>query len=65
MYATTIHLLPLHELLKDLTWIGDPNILDITPLRLALHRKIGDLNILDIPPLRLSVMFLHPGLNFR
>jgi hypothetical protein len=33
MYATTRHL-PLHELLKDLTWIGIPNstVIDVPPL---------------------------------
>jgi ankyrin repeat protein len=34
--------LPLHELLEDLTWIGNPNsyILDVPPLRAALHRNV-------------------------
>jgi ankyrin repeat protein len=39
-YATT-HRLPLHELLQDLTWIGNPNIDDSAPpLRAALHRNV-------------------------
>jgi ankyrin repeat protein len=36
-----IRRLPLHELLKDLTWIGDPNIIsDTPPLHEALHRNV-------------------------
>jgi hypothetical protein len=38
-YATTRRL-PLHELLHDLTWIGDPNGGNAPPLREALHRKM-------------------------
>jgi ankyrin repeat protein len=39
-YATTRHL-PLHELLIDFTWIGDPNHdIDVPPLRTALHRNV-------------------------
>jgi ankyrin repeat protein len=38
-YATTRHL-PLHELLKDLTWIGDPNSSGAPPLRFSLHRNV-------------------------
>jgi ankyrin repeat protein len=36
-YATTRHL-PLHDLLKDLTWIGDPNSSDAPPLCATLHK---------------------------
>jgi ankyrin repeat protein len=43
IYATTRRL-PLHELLEDLTWIGDPNSSDVPPLfkvlREALHRNV-------------------------
>jgi ankyrin repeat protein len=39
LYATTRRL-PLHEVLKDLTWIGDPNSSDIPPLRAALDRNV-------------------------
>jgi ankyrin repeat protein len=40
-YATTRRL-PLHELVDDLTWIGDPNstITGVPPLRAALHRNV-------------------------
>jgi ankyrin repeat protein len=38
-YATTRRL-PLHELLKDLTWIGSPYRSDSPPLRLALHHEV-------------------------
>jgi ankyrin repeat protein len=40
-YATTRRL-PIHDLLKDLTWIGDPNsnILDVPSLHLALDRNV-------------------------
>jgi hypothetical protein len=37
-YATTRRL-PLHELVEDLTWIGDPEINDAPLLRLAFHRN--------------------------
>jgi ankyrin repeat protein len=41
-YATTRRP-PLHELLKDLTWIGDLDISgSVPPLRAALHRKVLD-----------------------
>jgi ankyrin repeat protein len=40
MYATIIRRLPLHELLKDLTWIGNPNISDAPPFRVALRRNL-------------------------
>jgi ankyrin repeat protein len=49
-YATTRHL-PLHALLHDLTWIGDPNsnIPDVPPLRSALHRNVlGTDDVVDI-----------------
>jgi ankyrin repeat protein len=39
LYATTRRL-PLHELLQDLTWIGNPNSSDAPPLRYALHRNV-------------------------
>jgi ankyrin repeat protein len=39
VYATTRRL-PLHELLEDLTWIGNPNSIDAPPLRCALHRNV-------------------------
>jgi ankyrin repeat protein len=38
-YATTRRL-PLHVLLEDLTWIGDPNCGSAPPLREALHRNV-------------------------
>jgi ankyrin repeat protein len=40
LYATT-HRLPLHKLLEDLNWIGDPYMSNgAPPLREALHRKV-------------------------
>jgi ankyrin repeat protein len=36
----TIRRLPLHELLEDLTWIGNPYSSDVPPLRFALHEKV-------------------------
>jgi ankyrin repeat protein len=39
LYATTRRLL-LHELLQDLTWIGNPNSSDCPPLRAALDRNV-------------------------
>jgi ankyrin repeat protein len=39
-FYATIRRLPLHELLKDLTWIGSPNIRVAPPLRFALHRNM-------------------------
>jgi ankyrin repeat protein len=38
-YATTRRL-PLHDLLEDLTWIGNPNSSDVPPLLEALHRNV-------------------------
>jgi ankyrin repeat protein len=38
-YATTRRL-PLHELLEDLTWVGDPKSSDIPPLRQALQENV-------------------------
>jgi ankyrin repeat protein len=38
-YATTRRL-PLHELLEDLTWIGNPYSSDVPPLRAAIHRNV-------------------------
>jgi ankyrin repeat protein len=32
--------LPLHKLLKNLTWIGNPNSDDAPPLRTALHEHV-------------------------
>jgi ankyrin repeat protein len=39
-FYATISRLTLHELLKDLTWIGDPNNSDAPPLRAALDRDV-------------------------
>jgi ankyrin repeat protein len=39
VYATTRRL-PLHGLVEDLTWIGDPKSRDAPPLRAALHRNV-------------------------
>jgi ankyrin repeat protein len=49
IYAPTRRL-PLHELLKDLTWMGDPNISDgVPPLRKALHRNmLGTDDVVEI-----------------
>jgi ankyrin repeat protein len=41
LYATICRL-PLHELVEDLTWIGNPNSSDVPPLRLALDRDMLD-----------------------
>jgi ankyrin repeat protein len=38
-YATTRRL-PLHELVKGLTWIGNPKSNDAPPLRFALHHEV-------------------------
>jgi ankyrin repeat protein len=38
-YATTRRL-PLHELVEDLTWISNPDMSDVPPLRAALHRRV-------------------------
>jgi ankyrin repeat protein len=38
-YATTRRV-PLHTLLDDLTWIGDPDSSSAPPLRFALHRNV-------------------------
>jgi ankyrin repeat protein len=47
-YATTRRL-PIHELLQDLTWKGDPSSIDAPPLRLALHRNVlGTDDIVEI-----------------
>jgi ankyrin repeat protein len=43
--------LPLHELLKDLTWLPNPNshILDVQPLRYALyHNLLGTDDVVEI-----------------
>jgi ankyrin repeat protein len=48
-YATKCGGLLLHELLDDLTWIGDPEISDVPPLRAALHRNVLDTgDVVDI-----------------
>jgi ankyrin repeat protein len=39
IYATTRRL-PLHALVEDLTWIGDPYSRDVPPLRKALHGNV-------------------------
>jgi hypothetical protein len=39
-YATIRRRLPLHKLLEDLTWIVNPEISDVPPLRLALHQNM-------------------------
>jgi ankyrin repeat protein len=49
LYATTRRL-PIHDLLKDLAWIGDPNLDESAPpLRAALHREVlGSDNVVEI-----------------
>jgi ankyrin repeat protein len=48
LYATTLPL-PIHELLRDLTWTGDPWRSDAPPLRSALHRSVlGTDDVVDI-----------------
>jgi hypothetical protein len=39
-FYSTARRLPLHELLEDVTWIGDPNSSSAPPLRVALHRNV-------------------------
>jgi hypothetical protein len=39
-FYATIRRLPLHGLVEDLTWIGDPNSHGVPPLRAALHRNV-------------------------
>jgi ankyrin repeat protein len=39
-FYATIRRLPLHELLKDLTWIGNPTSRGAPPLRKALHLNV-------------------------
>jgi ankyrin repeat protein len=39
-FYATIRRLPLHELLKDLTWIGDPCSSDTPPLRFAFQENL-------------------------
>jgi ankyrin repeat protein len=39
-FYATIRRLPLHELLKDLTWIGDPNRRGAPPLHYAFHKNV-------------------------
>jgi ankyrin repeat protein len=41
LYATNRRL-PLHGLVEDLTWIGNPYSRDVPPLRYALHRNVPD-----------------------
>jgi ankyrin repeat protein len=43
LYATTRRL-PLHELVEDITWIGNPNSGRAPPLHRALHRNVLDTN---------------------
>jgi ankyrin repeat protein len=48
LYATTRRL-PLHELLEDLTWIGNPDSRGAPPLRTALHRNgLGTDDVVEI-----------------
>jgi ankyrin repeat protein len=48
IYATTRRL-PLHELLEDLTWIGNPNSRDAPPLFTAFHQNVlGRDDVADI-----------------
>jgi ankyrin repeat protein len=48
LYATT-RSLPLHELLEDLAWIGNPNNSDVPPLLSALHRNVlGTNDVVEI-----------------
>jgi ankyrin repeat protein len=48
LYATSRRL-SLHELLKDLTWIGDPNISSAPPLRYALDQNVlGTNDVVEI-----------------
>jgi ankyrin repeat protein len=48
LYATTRRL-PLHKLLEDLTWIGDPNGGSAPPLCLALHQHtLGTDDVVEI-----------------
>jgi ankyrin repeat protein len=39
-FYATLRRLPLHQLLDDLTWIGNPYSSDAPPLRNALHRNV-------------------------
>jgi ankyrin repeat protein len=49
MFYATISRLPLYELLKDLTWIGDPNSSDDPPLFTAFHRNmLGTDDVVEI-----------------
>jgi ankyrin repeat protein len=46
---TTTRRLPLHELLEDLTWIGDPDSGDIPPLCSSLNRNVlGTNDVVEI-----------------
>jgi ankyrin repeat protein len=49
-YATIRGNLPLHQLLKDLTWIGNHSIsVDVPPLRAALHQDVlGTNDVVEI-----------------
>jgi ankyrin repeat protein len=40
MFYATIRRLPLHKLLQDLTWIGEPNSRGAPPLRAAVHQHV-------------------------
>jgi ankyrin repeat protein len=39
-FYAAFHRLPLHELVEDLTWIGNPDGRDAPPLRTALHKNV-------------------------
>jgi hypothetical protein len=48
-FYATIRRIPLDELLKDVTWIGNPNSRGAPPLRFALHRNVlGTDDIVEI-----------------
>jgi ankyrin repeat protein len=47
-YATTRRRLPVHDLLEDLTWIGDLKSRDAPPLRLALDRNVLGADVVEI-----------------
>jgi ankyrin repeat protein len=49
MFYATISRLPLHALLKDLTWISNPNSSDVPPLRYALDQNaLGTDDVVEI-----------------
>jgi ankyrin repeat protein len=59
-FYATIRRLPLHELLKDLTWIGDPENNAAPPLRYALHRNV--LGIKDVVEILEYLVGQNPAL---